>query len=256
MQTPMQNRTAKDRIDTAKPEEVARFSALAATWWDPEGGMKPLHAMSPARLTYARERLLAHFDRKDEGFTPFQGLNLLDIGCGGGLFSEPMARLGFNVTGIDASAEAIKVASAHAEAEGLSITYRNMQPEALAAADARFDVVLAMEIVEHVADLDAFLTACARLVRPGGAFLGATLNRTAKSFALAIVGAEYLLRWLPPGTHDWKHFVKPSEFARGLRRGGVNVQDFRGMVYSPTTASWRLGSDLDVNYLVYGKQAD
>jgi 2-polyprenyl-6-hydroxyphenyl methylase / 3-demethylubiquinone-9 3-methyltransferase len=236
--------------DTVDPAEIARFATQSASWWDPAGSFRPLHRLNPARLSFIRDELTAHFGRDSRSLTPFAGLSLCDIGCGGGLIAEPMARLGFAVTAIDADAAAITVAREHAAAGGLAIDYRCESAESLAAADVRFDVVLALEIVEHVADPEAFFTACALLVKPGGAFIGATLNRTPQSFALAIVGAEYVLRWLPRGTHDWQRFLRPSEFALGLRRAGLSPSRLSGLRYRPAKRDWTLTDDLSVNYLL------
>jgi 2-polyprenyl-6-hydroxyphenyl methylase/3-demethylubiquinone-9 3-methyltransferase len=235
--------------DTVDRSDVDRFAAQSADWWDPRGRFRPLHQINPARLDFIRRELLAHFRRDARSLTPFAGLRLADIGCGGGLAAEPMTRLGFAVTGIDAAAEAVDAARTHAEAGGLSIDYRVADIDALAAVGERFDAVLALEIVEHVADRDAFFAALGRLVRPGGAFVGATLNRTARSFALAIVGAEYLLGWLPPGTHDWHRFVRPSEFVLGLRRVGLVTTRLAGLAYD-WPGAWCLSDDLSVNYML------
>lgn len=236
--------------DTVDRQDVDRFAAQAAGWWDPRGSFRPLHQINPARLDFIRRRLLAHFRRDGAALTPFAGLSLADIGCGGGLVSEPMARLGFRVTGIDAGAEAIAVARAHAESVGLAIDYQVADIAALARTGERFDAVLALELVEHVADRDAFFAALGALVKPGGAFIGATLNRTPQAFAAAIVGAEYLLRWLPAGTHDWRRFVRPSEFVLGLRRAGLVATALRGLGYHWPTGKWRETDDLSVNYML------
>jgi len=235
---------------TADRDEIDRFAAQSASWWDPAGSFAPLHRLNPLRLDYIRAELLAHFGRDERSLTPFEGLSLLDIGCGGGLVAEPMARLGFKVTAIDAAAEAIAVARAHAEESGLAIDYRDATAEALAELGRRFDAVLALEIVEHVANRDAFFAALAALVRPGGALIGATLNRTLRSFALAIVGAEYVLNWLPRGTHDWRRFVRPSEFVLGLRRNGFATNRLAGVSYNALTGGWSLSGDLSTNYML------
>lgn len=234
------------------PREIGKFARMAERWWDPEGEMKPLHALNPVRIAYLRDRLAAHFARDCEAtLSPLQGLDILDAGCGGGLLAEPLARLGARVTGIDAAAETIKAAKAHAARQNLAIDYRCTSAEALAETGARFDAVLAMEIVEHVADLNGFLRACGEMVRPGGACVIATLNRTAKSFLLAKVGAEYVLGWLPPGTHDWRRFVRPSEAAAGLRPAGLKVREVTGVVFDPLRGKWRLSDDTDVNYMLF-----
>jgi 2-polyprenyl-6-hydroxyphenyl methylase/3-demethylubiquinone-9 3-methyltransferase len=238
---------------TVDPAEVERFSRIADEWWDPAGKFAPLHRLNPVRIGYVRDRAAAHWQREALSGHPLEGLSLLDIGCGGGLLSEPMTRLGAQVTGVDASARNIAVASLHAERQGLAIDYRQGTAEALAAEGARFDVVMALEIVEHVSDVDLFLRSCGQMVKPGGLLFLSTLNRTAKAWALAIAGAEYVLGWLPRGTHDWKKFLKPSEVARGLRAGGIETDDIVGVVYSPLSRQWSLNkSDLDVNYMLSG----
>jgi 2-polyprenyl-6-hydroxyphenyl methylase/3-demethylubiquinone-9 3-methyltransferase len=240
--------------DTVDRHDIDRFAALSADWWNPRGGFRPLHQINPARIDFIRRELIAHFGRDERSLSPFAGLRLADIGCGGGLVAEPMSRLGFAVTGIDAGDEAIAVARAHAEASGLAIDYRTADIDAFVAAGERFDAVLALEIVEHVADRDRFLAALGRLVKPGGALVGATINRTARSFALAVVGAEYVLRWLPPGTHDWNRFVRPSEFVLGLRRGGLTTTRLAGLGYDWRRGEWRASNDLSVNYMLAAKR--
>jgi 2-polyprenyl-6-hydroxyphenyl methylase/3-demethylubiquinone-9 3-methyltransferase len=235
---------------TADQDEIARFSALAETWWDASGPMAPLHQLNPARLGYIRDRIAVHFGRNPQEPRPLEGLTVLDIGCAGGLTCEPLTRLGATVIGIDAAAENIAVARQHAEAMRLKIDYRHASPEELIDGGPEFDVVLALEVVEHVADVPGFIRATARLVRPGGLLIASTLNRTAKSFALAIVGAEYLLRWVPAGTHDWRKFLKPSELARSLRAEGLVLEDVSGLIYDPLRKTWRLGPDVDVNYIL------
>ena len=244
----------KSGTSTASAEEIKRFSALAEAWWDPAGDFRPLHQLNPVRLEFIRDHVARHFDREPLSVKPFEDLSVLDIGCGGGLLCEPMARLGARVTGIDAGEETIAAARAHARPSGLDIEYRHQLPEDLVREKDRFDVVLNMEVVEHVADLDAFLAASAGLLRPGGAMVVSTINRTLKALALAKIGAEYVLRWLPVGTHDWRKFVRPSELARGLGPGGVEITDLKGMSYNPLADEWRLTGDLDVNYLAFGEK--
>ena len=233
------------------PAEIAKFTAMAEAWWDPQGKFRPLHRLNPVRLTYIRDSCAARFKREGKGARPLAGLSLVDIGCGGGLLCEPLTRLGARVTGIDAGARNIAIARSHAADGELAIDYRQATAESLAAAGERFDVVLSMEVVEHVADPAGFLASCAELVAPGGLLIVATLNRTAKSFAFAIVGAEYLLRWLPRGTHDWRRFLRPSEIAGMVRSQGLALGEAMGVVYSPLGDNWRLSaSDLDVNYML------
>jgi 2-polyprenyl-6-hydroxyphenyl methylase/3-demethylubiquinone-9 3-methyltransferase len=238
---------------TVDADEIARFAAMAEDWWNPAGKFRPLHRFNPTRLAFIRDRMAAHFGRDPLGpLRPFAGLRLLDIGCGGGLLSEPMARLGFDVVGIDAAEKNVRVAALHAEQGGLAIDYRHTTVEQLAAAGERFDAILNMEVVEHVADVTAFLGATATLLRPGGGMVVATLNRTPKAYLLAIVGAEYVLRWLPPGTHTWSKFVRPSELAAGLRPHGVTISEMTGVRYDPLAYEWSLAPrDLDVNYMVF-----
>lgn len=238
------------RSASIDPDEVAKFSALAAEWWDPAGKFRPLHKFNPTRLGFVRDRAAARFGRDPRAERPLADLRLLDIGCGGGLLAEPLARLGASVTAIDASARNIHIAALHAAQSGLEIDYRHAAAEELAAAGEAFDLVLNMEVVEHVADVAAFLAASAALVKPGGAMVAATLNRTPKAFLLAVVGAEYLLRWLPPGTHDWRRFVRPSELAGPLRAAGLEVAEITGVAYNPLADSWRLSRDTAVNYMM------
>ncbi|MBZ4689520.1 MAG: 3-demethylubiquinone-9 3-methyltransferase [Cereibacter sp.] len=234
-------------IDAA---EVAKFEAMAAEWWNPHGKFKPLHQMNPCRLDYITNQIAAEFDRDLSAAQPFAGLRILDIGCGGGLLSEPMARLGATVVGADAAPRNIPVAQLHAEQSGLEIDYRNTTAEALAAAGEQFDVVLNMEVVEHVADPLGYLTACRELLKPGGLMVCSTLNRNAKSFAMAIVGAEWVMRWLPKGTHDWAKFITPEELYGLIRQAGLEPVDRKGMVFNPVSWSWSLSSrDLSVNYV-------
>jgi len=236
-------------ISTASAEEVAKFARLADTWWDPAGAFRPLHKFNPERIRYIRDRLARHFNRDVRSDAPFAGLRLLDIGCGGGLIAEPMARLGFEVTGIDAAEDNINTARIHAIRSELAITYETATPES--AFDYKpFDAVLALEVVEHVSDVAAFVDATARLVKPGGVCILATLNRTAKGLLLGKIAAEYLLRWVPPGTHDWRKFVRPSELASAVRRSGMTVVELAGLSFDIATDSWRISRDLDVNYVM------
>jgi len=231
--------------------EIAKFSALAGAWWDPTGKFRPLHRLNPVRLAYIRDRAAARFGREARASRPLAGLSLLDIGCGGGLLAEPLARLGARVTGIDAAETSIAAARSHAAESELEIDYRLSTAEGLAETGAGFEIVLAMEIIEHVSDVEGFMGAAARLVAPGGLLILSTLNRTAKSFALAILGAEYLLRWLPPGTHDWRRFLRPSEVAAAVRPHGLALAEAIGVTYSPLSDKWRLAAgDLDVNYMM------
>ncbi|MDZ7908285.1 MAG: bifunctional 2-polyprenyl-6-hydroxyphenol methylase/3-demethylubiquinol 3-O-methyltransferase UbiG [Gemmobacter sp.] len=237
-------------MTTIDPAEVAKFEAMAAEWWDPNGKFKPLHQMNPCRLGYITAQIAAEFGRDLREDRPFAGLRLLDIGCGGGLLSEPMARLGAEVLGADAAPRNIPVAQIHAEQSGLAIDYRHTTAEDLAAAGEAFDVVLNMEVVEHVADPLAYLTACQQLLKPGGLMVCSTLNRNAKSFAMAIIGAEWVMRWLPKGTHDWNKFITPDELSDLIRRAGLTPVDRKGMVFNPISWSWSLSDrDLSVNYV-------
>ncbi|MEO5335868.1 MAG: bifunctional 2-polyprenyl-6-hydroxyphenol methylase/3-demethylubiquinol 3-O-methyltransferase UbiG [Magnetospirillum sp. WYHS-4] len=235
---------------TASADEVARFTAMAEEWWDPHGKFRPLHDLNPPRVDFIRTHLARHFGKSLGAGRPFEGLAVLDVGCGGGLLSEPLSRLGAKVVGIDAGEANVQVARIHAEGEGLAIDYRQGLPEELAVEGKLYDAVLVMEVVEHVPDVDALLQACARLVRPGGVMVLSTVNRTLKAFALAKVAAEYILRWLPAGTHDWNKFLRPSELAAALARQGLDVIDLKGMGYNPLAGAWYLTADLDVNYLV------
>jgi 2-polyprenyl-6-hydroxyphenyl methylase/3-demethylubiquinone-9 3-methyltransferase len=235
---------------TIDPAEVAKFEAMAAEWWNPNGKFKPLHMLNPCRLDYITAQIAAEFGRDLAAPQPFAGLRLLDIGCGGGLLAEPMARLGAEVVGADAAARNIPVARLHAEQSGLAIDYRHTTAEDVAAAGERFDVVLNMEVVEHVADPLAYLTACHDLLKPGGLMVCSTLNRNAKSYLMAIIGAEHVMRWLPKGTHDWKKFITPDELYDLIRRAGLDPVDRKGMVFNPVTWSWSLSArDLSVNYV-------
>ena len=235
---------------TTDAAEIEKFQAMAAEWWDPNGKFKPLHMLNPCRLDYITSQIAAEFDRDLSDAEPFAGLRILDIGCGGGLLSEPMARLGADVVGADAAERNIPVAKVHAEEQGLNIDYRHTTAEALAANGEQFDAVLNMEVVEHVADPLAYLTACHDLLKPGGLMTCSTLNRNAKSFAMAIVGAEHIMRWLPKGTHDWNKFITPDELYKLLRDAGLDPVDRKGFVFNPLGWSWRLSDrDLSVNYV-------
>jgi 2-polyprenyl-6-hydroxyphenyl methylase/3-demethylubiquinone-9 3-methyltransferase len=239
---------------TVDSDEIRRFTAHAQAWWDPDGSFRPLHRLNPTRLAFIRQHLAAHFYRNAASLRPFNGLSLLDIGCGGGLIAEPMARLGFAVTAVDADADAIAVARCHAEATSLAIDYRIGTAETLAGTGQRFDVVLALEVIEHVANPAAFLECIGILVRQGGAFVGATLNRTARSFALAIIGAEFVLGWLPRGTHDWRKFMRPSELVLGLRRNRLRATRLAGLSYHLPRGEWSVSRDLAVNYMVMAER--
>ena len=245
-----------DHTGSVDPVDLARYERLGAEWWDPQGPMGKLHEINPVRMRYLRDTLAKVFApaEADPVGAPWSGLALLDIGCGGGVLSEPLARLGADVTGIDPGRENIAVARRHAEEAGLAVDYRCTTAEALAAGPERFDVVLAMEVVEHVVDPDAFLATACSLVRPGGMLVASTLNRTAKSFLLAIVGAEYVLRWLPRGTHDWRQFMTPDELAGPVRQAGLKVVDTTGMVFDPLRRTWKLGADTDVNYFLAARK--
>ncbi|MES2845857.1 MAG: bifunctional 2-polyprenyl-6-hydroxyphenol methylase/3-demethylubiquinol 3-O-methyltransferase UbiG [Pseudomonadota bacterium] len=235
---------------TVDPAEVAKFEAMAAEWWDPNGKFKPLHMLNPCRLDYITRQIAAEFDRDLTQDHPFTGLRILDIGCGGGLLSEPMARLGATVVGADAAPRNIPVAQVHAAQSGLDIDYRHTTAEDMAAAGERFDVVLNMEVVEHVANPLAYLTACQTLLKPGGLMICSTLNRNPKSFVMAIVGAEWVMRWLPKGTHDWAKFITPDELYALLRQAGLDPVDKKGMVFNPVSWNWSLSSrDLSCNYV-------
>jgi len=239
--------TAQTTVD---PSEVAKFEAMSAEWWDPTGKFKPLHMMNPVRLDYITDKIAERFGRDLNGPTPFEGLRLLDIGCGGGLLSEPMARLGAQVIGADAAERNIPVARIHAEQSGLDIDYRFTTAEALAEAGELFDVVLNMEVVEHVASPIDYLTACRNLLKPGGLMLASTINRNPKSYAIAVFGAERVMRWLPVGTHEWSKFITPAELEELLIQAGLEVTDTSGYVFNPLTWSWSISEkDLSVNYV-------
>jgi 2-polyprenyl-6-hydroxyphenyl methylase/3-demethylubiquinone-9 3-methyltransferase len=239
---------------TVDPAEIRKFERMAAEWWDPAGKFAPLHKFNPVRLGIIRDAVCERFARDAKSGRPLKGLRLLDVGCGGGLLCEPMARLGAAVVGIDPSATNIEVARLHAAKAGLDIDYRATTAEALAEAGETFDAVLAMEVVEHVADIDAFVGACAALLKPGGLFLVATINRTLKAFALAIVGAEYILGWLPRGTHDYDKLVRPAELEASLAKAGLAVARRIGVRYNPLSDRWSRSSDMDVNYMVVAEK--
>jgi len=239
---------ARSSID---PAEVERFSRIAAEWWDPKGKFAPLHKFNPVRLGFIREQALHRFGRDPKARRPFEGLRLLDIGCGGGLLCEPTSRLGFQVVGVDASERNIGTASAHAAEQGLAIDYRASTAEALVeAGEPAFDLILNMEVIEHVADPGEFLRSCAQLLAPGGLMIVATLNRTLKALALAKVGAEYVLRWLPAGTHDWSKFLKPDEVRGFLAQESLAVDGPFGVAYEPLSGRWSQSHDTDVNYMM------
>lgn len=243
------------KATTVDDAEVARFSAIADEWWDIRGKFAPLHKLNPVRIEYLRDQIIRHFSRDGATATPFNNLSLVDIGCGGGLIAEPMARLGANVTGIDASETNISVASLHAKASGLNINYRATTAESLAETGPQFDIVLALEIIEHVSDPALFYDAITRLVKPGGLLILSTLNRTPKSYALGVFAAENILRWLPRGTHSWRKFIKPSEMAEALTKRGYAVIDTTGLTFSPLDWKFSLNhKDLDVNYLMVAKR--
>ena len=242
------------RADTVDDDEVARFSRLSGEWWDARGPMAALHKFNPVRLAYIRDRAAGHLQRDATGLDSLAGLRILDIGCGGGILAEPLARLGAAVVGVDPSESNIAVARRHATQSQLTIDYRSSNAETLAAAGETFDVVLAMEVVEHVTDLNLFIAAAAALVKSGGLLIVATLNRTIKSFALAIVGAEYILRWLPRGTHQWDKFVTPNELDIAIEQSGMHITGETGVIYNLLADRWQLSSDMDVNYMVVAEK--
>src|SRR5665213_3214962 len=242
------------RNSTVDAAEVDRFSRLAADWWNPRGPMAALHKFNPVRLGYIRDQVTARFERNARTLDCLKGLRMLDIGCGGGILSEPLARLGAQMVGADPSEENIAAAGAHAEQSGVAVDYRATTAEALAEAGESFDVVLAMEVVEHVADVKSFVATCASMVKPNGLMIAATLNRTLKSFALAIIGAEYVLRWLPRGTHQWDKFVTPNELELAFENAGLDVTGERGVIYNLLADRWQLSSDMDVNYMLVAER--
>jgi 2-polyprenyl-6-hydroxyphenyl methylase / 3-demethylubiquinone-9 3-methyltransferase len=240
---------------TIDPAEVARFERIARTWWDPDGSMKTLHRFNPVRLAFIRDEIADALGRERRSGSPLQGLSLLDVGCGGGLLCEPLARLGAEVTGIDPAPTNVEVARLHAERSGVPVTYRRSTVEDVVAAGERFDVVLAMEVVEHVADVELFVRSCCAAVKPGGFLFMATLNRTKRAFALAIIGAEYVLGWLPRGTHQWEKFVTPAELAAAISEGGLRLERETGVTYNPFSGQWSLSRDMSVNYMVTARAA-
>jgi 2-polyprenyl-6-hydroxyphenyl methylase/3-demethylubiquinone-9 3-methyltransferase len=247
-----QRRASESTID---PAEVSRFAAMAKEWWAPHGKMRPLHKLNPVRIAFVRDLACETFNRSPRKLDCLSGLRILDIGCGGGILSEPLARLGGKVVGVDPAAENIEVAKTHAEQSGLQIDYRAATAEALADAGERFDIVIASEVVEHVADLPLFMKRTAEMVKPGGLMFVTTINRTMKSFALAIVGAEYILRWLPVGTHNWDKFVMPEELRDAFATNAMTEIDRGGMIFNPLSGEWRRGFDTDVNYMIAAKKA-
>jgi 2-polyprenyl-6-hydroxyphenyl methylase/3-demethylubiquinone-9 3-methyltransferase len=252
-QSTQERRSAKGTVD---PAEVERFSALAAEWWDPRGKMAPLHKFNPVRIGYIRDQIADRFGRDARRLDSLKDLRILDIGCGGGLLSEPLARLGAGMVGVDPSATNIEAAKQHAAESDLAIDYRCATAEDLAAAHEQFDVVLAMEVVEHVADVPLFVQSCAVMTRPGGLMIAATINRTLKSFALAIIGAEYILRWLPVGSHRWEKFVTPNELEIAMARAELRVSHEQGVVYNILADRWQLSTDMDVNYMLVAERPD
>jgi 2-polyprenyl-6-hydroxyphenyl methylase/3-demethylubiquinone-9 3-methyltransferase len=242
------------RATTIDDGEVERFSRLSAEWWNPVGKFKPLHKFNPVRLSYIRDEVATNFGRDATAIRPFEGLSVLDIGCGGGLIAEPLARLGASVVGADASETNIEVARLHAAESGLAIDYRATTAEAISAGGERFDVVLALEVVEHVSDVDYFLTSCAEMVKPGGLLFVATINRTLKALGFAIVGAEYVLGWLPKGTHQYSKLVRPEEIRAPVEAAGLDFIDETGVVYHPLADAWRRSRDMDVNYMVLARR--
>ena len=248
------NENVKDTDITIDPDEIKRFSSLANAWWDPEGDFRPLHQINPIRLEFIRDRLCKHFELDPHQHPSLKGLSILDVGCGGGLISEPLTRMGASVTGIDAAGKNISVARSHAKAAMLNIDYQSLSIEDLTKKNLAFDVVIALEVIEHVVNLDKFLEICVKLAKEGGCLIFATLNRTAKAFTLAILGAEYILRWLPRGTHRWGKFVRPSELDNSLSKNGAIVTDIAGLTYNVLKTEWLLSKDVGVNYMVLAKK--
>jgi len=248
-------RRSAQSASTVDEAEVARFARLADTWWDPRGKMAVLHKFNPVRLGYIKDGACRQFKRDARSLDALKSLRILDIGCGGGILSEPLARLGAKVVGADPADTNVEVAKLHAAQAGVAVDYRCTTAEALADAGERFDIVLAMEVVEHVADVNLFVQRCAEMIKPGGLMIAATLNRTLKSFALAIVGAEYVLGWLPRGTHQWDKFVTPNELEIAFERAGLSVVDDQGVIYNLFADRWQLSSDTDVNYMMVAERA-
>jgi 2-polyprenyl-6-hydroxyphenyl methylase/3-demethylubiquinone-9 3-methyltransferase len=243
------------RTSTVDPAEVSRFAAMSKEWWAANGKMRPLHALNPVRIAFIKEIACDLFDRSPRKLDCLAGLRILDVGCGGGILSEPLARLGGDVVGVDPAAENVEVAKLHAAQSGLAIDYRATTAEALADAGEKFDIVIASEVVEHVADLALFTKRTSEMVKSGGFMAVTTINRTMKSFALAIVGAEYILRWLPVGTHTWDRFVTPEEMRRQFAANGMSEIDRGGIIFNPLSGEWRRGNDTDVNYMIAARKA-
>ncbi len=245
---------SEQKTSTVDPREIERFAKLAETWWDPNGPMKPLHKFNPLRLEYIRDHICSHFNRDHREPLPLKGLHIIDIGCGAGMLSEPLARLGASVVGIDPAEKNISIAQAHAQTSGVQVVYTAETIEDVVARGETFDVVLAMEVVEHVADVDTFMQSCCAAVAPNGLLFMATLNRTLRSFALAIIGAEYVLRWLPRGTHQWDKFVTPNELSTAIEKCGLSITDLQGVTYNPLRDHWSLSKDTSVNYVLKASQ--
>ena len=242
-------------VPSLDPSEVEKFSKMAAEWWNPNGKFRPLHKFNPVRLAWIRDQIAARFGRDPRAPRPFEGLRILDIGCGGGLLCEPMARLGAEVVGADASATNIEVAKLHAAESGVTVDYRATTAEDLADAGETFDVILNMEVVEHVSDVGLFVSKCSQMVRPNGVMFVATINRTLKALGLAIIGAEYVLRWLPRGTHQFGKLVRPDELEKALSDAGMRVIEQTGVIYNPLADRWQKSTDMDVNYMVLAERA-
>ena len=245
----------KTGTSSAQLDEIDHFTNLATEWWNPSGDFKSLHDINPLRMTYIRDQICSFYGRTIGNFNSFSHLSILDVGCGGGLICEPLARLGANVTGIDAVDESIEVAKNHARMMSLSIEYKTLLPEDLAKKGPLYDVLINMEVIEHVSDVEVFMAACAKLLKPGGLFLGATLNRTLKSLVMAKIAAEYILRWVPRGTHDWRKFVRPSEFCYHIRNNGLSVLDITGMQLGLIDGGWDFSKDLDINYFIAAEKS-